>query len=387
MEKDDQKKKRIKSFMEKYDMDLIISRYTENVLYFTNVWPITGWGLAFIFREGKDTVLYLPESEMDFTNRAIIEDIRPYVPTNLEKIKSIIEGMDIKKMKVGLELTKEGLASSHLGYEVAFPNTPTFNLIKKTLPDCEFMDATPIIEEMRACKTDFELKQLQLVNDVNYYGLLAASEFLHVDGFTEMEIATECEKTIMDRIRDYQNIDFIRAYAFVMAGENGINASRPFNISTAKKCKRGEFVMLELNTQINGYWSDLTRTWVCGRSPTDEQKDQADAVISAINDALSVMKPGGSWLEAYERSRQCIVEKGYGEYHTPFLGHGIGVKLHEPIPMMHNKIDKDKVFEQGHYCSVEPGLYFKKIGALRIERDVAVTEKGPVIFDEFPCGL
>ncbi|MHA1794459.1 MAG: M24 family metallopeptidase [Promethearchaeota archaeon] len=387
MIKDPQKKQLIKKFMEKNDLDCIISRYTENVLYFTNVWPITGWGFAFIFRDDRDPFLYLPESEMDFTKRAMIDDIRPYDDTTLGFWKKTLPSLDIKNMKIGLELTKEGLSSSHLGYEVAFPNQPTFDVIKSSLPDCEFVDATGAINEMRECKTDFELKQLKLVNEINYFGLQAASELVHVDGISEMAIATECEKTIMDNIVNYPDVDFIRAYAFVMAGPNGIKAGRPYNISSRYRCKKGEYVMLELNTQVNGYWSDLTRTWVCGRRPTKDQEDQASAVNEAIDASLEVLKAKGSWRSAYERSREVIVERGYGDLHSPFLGHGIGVKLHEPAPMMHDKIDPSLTFKNGHYCSLEPGLYIEKVGALRFERNVAVTKDGYEIFDDFPCAL
>ncbi len=372
--------------MDMHDLDVIISKYTENVLYFTNVWPITGWGISFTFRDGT-SILYLPDSEMDFTSRATTGDIRPYGDTSLDGVKAIILQMDLDGKKIGLELSKEGIASSHLGYEVAFPNMPTFDLIKKTCNGSTFTDATRIIDEMRACKTNLDLKQLRLVNDLNYYGLEVASELLHVEGFTEMQVATECEKTIMERVRDVDKVDFIRSYAFVMAGPNGIKASRPYNISTAYRCKKGEYVMLELNTQVNGFWSDLTRTWVCGRRPTQEQREHETAVNGAIEAAFNVMKPGNSWLGAYQASRKHIESCKLGQYHTPFLGHGIGVKLHEQAPMMHDKVDPSKKFEVGHYCSVEPGLYFKNTGALRFERDVAITTQGVEIFDEFPCSL
>ncbi|NMC08287.1 MAG: aminopeptidase P family protein [Candidatus Lokiarchaeota archaeon] len=387
MAQDAEKVKRIKDIMVKLDLDVIISRYTENVLFFTNVWPITGWGMVVVFKD-KDPILFLPESEMDFTSRAIIKNIEPYGDTSIAGIDVLLKNLDIKRgARIGLEITKEGLASSHLGYEVAFPNKPSFDAISKIFPDCQIIDATPAIDEMREVKSPNDLKQLALVNEMNYFGLEAAAELLHTDGLTEIEIATECEKAIMDAMKEYRGIDFIRAYAFVMAGPNGIKASRPYNISTAYKCKRGEYVMLELNTQVNGWWSDLTRTWVCGRNPTDAQKQQEEAVNAAIDAAFKVMRPGMSWRGAYEASRRAIVDRKQGEHHTPFLGHGIGVKLHEKVPMMHGSIDAKFTFQAGNYCSVEPGLYMKDMGALRFERNVAILDGKVEATDEFPCTL
>ncbi|HME52692.1 MAG TPA: Xaa-Pro peptidase family protein [Candidatus Lokiarchaeia archaeon] len=387
MQVDDQKRQRAKAIMEQQDIDVIISRFTENVLYFTNVWPVTGWGIAIMSRDGDDPILFLPGSEMDFTSRATTNDIRPYENTSLEAIEEMIRELGISGKKVGLELAKEGLASSHLGYEVAFPSKPTFDAMARALPDCTIVDATPAIDEMRECKTDNELAQLKLVNDLTYYGLDAAAELLHADDFTEMQIATECEKAIMDSITDYEGIDFVRAFAFVMAGPNGIKASLPYNISTAYRCKKGEYVMLELNTQVNGFWSDLTRTWVCGRNPTKEQEDQERAVNGAIEAAVKTMRPNNTWRGAYDASRAAIVESGFGAFHTPFLGHGIGVKLHEKVPMMTGSTDESFTFQHGHCCSVEPGLYFEGKGALRFERNVAILDLGTEFMDEFPCSL
>lgn len=373
--------------MEHYDIDVIICRFTENVLYFTNVWPVTGWGISIVSRDGDDPILFLPGSEMDFISRASTSDIRSYENTSLEAVEEMIRDLGIEGKKVGLELSKESLASSNLGYEVAFPSKPTFDAVAQALNNCTIMDATPAIDEMRECKTDNEIVQLRQVNDLTYYGLEAAAELLTADEFAEIQIATECEKAIMDSITDNEGIDFIRAYAYVMAGPNGIKASWPYNISTAYRCKKGEYVMLELNTQVNGFWSDLTRTWVCGRNPTKEQQDQEQAVNGAIDAAIKVMRPGNSWRQAYDVSREAIMESGLSAFHAPFLGHGIGVKLHEKVPMMTGSTDESFTFQNGHCCSIEPGLYFEGIGALRFERNVAILDSGTEFMDEFPCAL
>jgi Xaa-Pro aminopeptidase len=388
MGQDYQKQARIQEIMAAQDLDVIIARYTENVLYFTNVWPITGWGVAAVFK-GKDTTVFIPDSEMDFTGRAIVGDIRPCSDMSLAGIARCLEQLEIPAgARIGVELTKEDLASSHLGYEVAFPNKPTFDMIASTFDSCTVVDATPAIDDMRQAKTDFEIAQLKMVNTLTTRGLAAAGEMLQDgEGLTEMEIATTCEKAINDSIVDYPNVDFVRAFAFVMAGPNGIKAPRPFNISSGYRCKNGELVMLELNTQVNGYWSDLTRTWVCGRQPTDEQVAMQDAVNAGIQAALDAMLPGATWLGAFRAMRESIAATPFAKYNTPFLGHGIGCKLHETLPIMHDAVNPADKFISGHCCSVEPGLYLEKMGALRFERNVAIKENGPVILDEYPCAL
>ena len=150
--------------------------------------------------------------------------------------------------------------------------------------------------------------------------------------------------------------------------------------------KKGELCMIELNTQVNGYWSDITRTWAVGRNPSDDQKDMMHTINSAIQNAMDACTPGTLTKEVDKASRDLIMSTKWGKYHTPFLGHGIGVKLHEPVPML--MPNSSGTVEQGHYFTIEPGLYGKEIkGALRIERDVWLGPDGAIATDEFPCEL
>jgi Xaa-Pro aminopeptidase len=255
------------------------------------------------------------------------------------------------------------------------------------MPKWSLTDAVPLLSEIRSVKTEFDFQNLKLVNEMNAYGLAAAAEAVR-DEKTEMEIATICEKTIMDKIVDYSGrVDFVRALAFVMAGpENGARACWPYNISSAYKMKKGELCMIELNTQVNGYWSDITRTWVVGRNPTGDQKDMMDTINNGIAEAFKVCKPGTPTTEVDKASRDSIMKTKWGKYHTPFLGHGIGVKLHEPIPMLYP--GSPGVLQQGNYFTVEPGIYGKEIlGALRIERDVWLGPNGLEATDLSPCEL
>ncbi|MBD3353452.1 MAG: M24 family metallopeptidase [Candidatus Lokiarchaeota archaeon] len=385
---DKEKFDRVKKGLEKSKLDGLLVRLPENVLYFSNWWPITGWGAAFIPLDG-DPILITPDSETIFAKRRIINDLREYEPNGNDALINELSKLSFaeKKMKIGVEKTVEAIACTHLGYELSIPNNPFFDKLSKELKNWELVDATNLLTELRAVKTEFEFKQLKLVNELNYYGLEAIADALHQEK-TEMEIATLCESTINNKIVDYKdNVDFVRAFAFVMGGpENGARACWPYNISSAYKMKKGELCMIELNTQVNGYWSDITRTWVVGRNPTTEQRDMMDTINGGIEEAMKASKPGTATHEVDKASREFIIATKWGKYHTPFLGHGIGVKLHEPIPMLYP--NSPGTVELGHYYTIEPGLYGKEIkGALRIERDVWLSDSGVIATDEFPCEL
>lgn len=385
---DKEKYERIEKKLESSSLDGLLVRLPENVLYFSNWWPITGWGAALILKD-EDPVLITPQTEALFAERRIIDNMIQYEAGGSESLIDEIMTLDAsgKKLKIGVEKSVESVGCTHLGYELAIPNDPFFELLGKKLSRWELVDAIPTIQEIRAYKTEMDFENLKLVNEINSYGLEDAAEALEEEK-TEMEIATICESTINNKISDYEDrIDFVRAFSFVMGGpNNGARACWPYNISSAYKMKKGELCMMELNTQVNGYWSDITRTWVVGRNPTEEQEDMMDTINTAIQKAMNAAKPGTSTHDVDKASRDYIMSTKWAKYHTPFLGHGIGVKLHEPIPMLYP--NSPGTVELGNYFTIEPGLYGEEIlGALRIERDVWLSKDGLIATDEYPCIL
>ena len=379
---------RAKEAMKKAGLDAILVKLPENVLYFSNWWPITGWGAALVLAEG-DPILITPDTESLFAKRRIINDMRGYEPSGNLGLIEQLKKLDAsgKKLKIGIEKTVESVACTHLGYEFAIPNDVFFEQLSGNISNWELKDATQLIYNLRSVKTQLDFENLKFVNEINYFGLEAAAEALQEEK-TEMQIANICESAINNKINDMGNkIDFIRSYAFVMGGpENGVRACWPYNISSGYKMKKGELCMMELNTQVNGYWSDITRTWVVGRNPTNEQIDMMDTINAGIDAAMKASKPGTPTTDIDKASRDVIMATKWGKYHTPFLGHGIGVKLHEPIPLLLPGSPGN--VELGHYYSIEPGLYGKEIlGALRIERDVWIGPDGCVATDLFPCEL
>ena len=385
---DTEKFNRARKRLEEENLDAIFVKLPENVLFFSNYWPITGWGAALILKD-EEPILITPESEEKFTSRRTISNMQTYGDYNTSGLIKKLKTLDVagKKLKVGVEKSFESVSSSHLGYELAIPNNPFFAQLEKKIPSWTLTDAVPIITELRAVKSKLDFENLKLVNEVNNFGLAAGAEAVKEEK-TEMEIATIIESTIHNKISDMSDkIDFIRSYAFVMAGpENGSQAGQPYNISSAYKMKKGELCMVELNTQVNGYWSDITRTWAVGRNPTDDQKDMMDTINAGIAAAMKASVPGTTTHDIDAASREVIMATQWGKYHTPFLGHGIGVKLHEPIPMLYP--NSPGTVELGNYYTIEPGLYGKEIkGALRIERDVWLSKDGPIATDTFPCEL
>ena len=173
----------------------------------------------------------------------------------------------------------------------------------------------------------------------------------------------------------------VRAFAQVTTGarETAI-ANRPNIISTARRMGDGDFAVLELGLVADGYWADRTRVRVAG-TPCDEQLRIYETVRCAQEAAVASLRPGVRAKDADGAAREVIEEAGYGPLFPHITGHGLGFGYHEPLPILGPQ--SEQVLEEGMLTSVEPGIYSKQYGGVRIEDDVVITSDGPLVLGPF----
>ncbi|MDC1205303.1 Xaa-Pro peptidase family protein [Candidatus Pacebacteria bacterium] len=133
----------------------------------------------------------------------------------------------------------------------------------------------------------------------------------------------------------------------------------------------------------NHYFADMTRTYVKGE-PSEEMQKMYTAVSKAQKASLFALAPGKSCKEVYEVSAKIIKEHGYdvgriGYIHS--LGHGLGVDIHEAPNL---SLRSKAVLEVGNVVTIEPGLYYKNVGGVRIEDTVVITEDGYQNLTNYP---
>jgi Xaa-Pro aminopeptidase len=131
------------------------------------------------------------------------------------------------------------------------------------------------------------------------------------------------------------------------------------------------------------YWGDMTRTVVRG-TPSPEVQRMWDAVQEAQQLGVEMVKPGANGREIHYAICDVFKKHGYGSLPQPYrdiqsdarfihgTGHGLGLEIHE-FPRVG---DVDVILELGDVVTVEPGLYDPKLGGIRIEDLVVVTEDG-----------
>lgn len=134
----------------------------------------------------------------------------------------------------------------------------------------------------------------------------------------------------------------------------------------------GEPLLIDFGTTVQGYASDITRTFSVG-APSRRLKE-VYAVVQAANAAgRTAAKPGVAAEEVDRVTRQVIEDAGFGPYFTHRTGHGLGLDTHEAPNIVSGNT---QVLEPGMVFTIEPGIYLPGEVGVRIEDDMVITPDG-----------
>jgi Xaa-Pro dipeptidase len=172
-------------------------------------------------------------------------------------------------------------------------------------------------------------------------------------------------------------------------GEASLNIDEftalPHGSRQQQTLREGSILMLDDGCLVEGYTSDITRTFVLGKA-TDKMKRVFDLVHRAQAAALETARPGVPTADVDAAARKIIVDGGYGpgfKYFSHRLGHGMGMDGHEwPYFVKNNMFgyDLSPRLQTGNVLSDEPGIYIKGEFGIRLEDDLLVTESGAELF-------
>ena len=167
-----------------------------------------------------------------------------------------------------------------------------------------------------------------------------------------------------------------------MSGKRSGIAFGAFARSTAKKIESGDLVLTHCNSQVDGYWTDITRTYSTGEF-TAKKQDMYGALFAARDAALAALAPGVGASDVDAAARSVLEERGFGKQFKHPTGHGVGFGAINPhaLPRLHPK-SPDRI-EAGMVFNVEPGIYFEDFGGMRQCEMVAMTHTGAEVLTGF----
>lgn len=158
-----------------------------------------------------------------------------------------------KKLELGYEGDFESVAPPWNTAEPAIPAETTRNLLHDVFGVEKLIDATNILNSLRAYKTSYEIDKLRTVNEIAAFGLKTFFE-KGEPGISGYELAAEIEYAVMKQGTGYNGAKCVRGFAQVSTGpEETAIGYRPMVISTSRKLESGDLAMLELAVVANGF--------------------------------------------------------------------------------------------------------------------------------------
>lgn len=362
-------------------LQALICRQPENLVMLAGYWPVIGRS-ALVVPAGGEPILMAPEMEREALARTFITDVRTFPVWKLEDpppdeslgrlLRQAAAALRLGGMRVGVEQSPdEDLSPTQKVTEPWFPAQPAAGQLAAL--GAELVDASPLLREQRARKTSAELARIRVASEIAGFGIRAF--YAAVDeGRTEAEVAAEVERVILAQGTGYKGTVHARGEALVFSGTDRLfRVAWGFAPTTARRMERGDLVMLELSTVADGYYSDLTRMATIG-SPTSEQRELLDAVAAAQRAAIGAIRPDVTGDAVDRAARDALRARGLADYFIHITGHGLGFRYHEGVPLLYP--GAEGMLAEGMVTSIEPGIYGREFGGVRLEENVAVTGRG-----------
>ena len=243
--------------------------------------------------------------------------------------------------------------------------------IREAAPALKFVSATPVTAGCRMFKSPAEISLMQLANDITIEAYKATKESMR-EGMTQGEFASNC------------------AAAFRALGSSGgifVSFGKytafPHGSSTPQRLQEGDVVLMDGGCSVEGYQSDITRTFVFGK-PTDRQRKIWDLEKKSQDAGFAAAKVGAPCEAVDAAARKVITDAGFGpDYRVPGLphrtGHGIGLDGHEWT----NFVRGNKTPIQPGMCfSDEPTIVIYGEFGIRLEDCLYITPDGPKFFSQ-----
>lgn len=282
--------------------------------------------------------------------------------------------LEVKHLKVKLyrrgltALLKKLLPSlgmKRLGFESDYMLHSTHEAMQKAFkkPGVNLVPVVGMIEKMRLIKDEDEINLIResvALNEVVFQEIFPTITTKN----TEIDIALAIESAMRKKGAEGASFDSIVA--------SGDNSALPHAVPSSSFIEKNRPLTIDMGLILNGYCSDMTRTFVPGKA--DKKYKKIHRIVREAQLAgISEVRAGARGIDVDKAARDVIADAGYGKYFGHSLGHGVGLAVHEAPRLAPRARQKLKA---GMIVTVEPGIYIPGWGGIRLENMVVVREDG-----------
>jgi Xaa-Pro dipeptidase len=273
---------------------------------------------------------------------------------------------------VAAGLKDRGIATGTLGIEETMKFVWSDG-IAEAAPHMKIVSATPVIAGCRMIKDAHEIALMRLASHATLKVYEAVYHALE-PGMTQNTVSGLISQA-------YRRVGF-QGGASVQVGEY---TALPHGSIQPQVIKEGTIIMVDDGCTVEGYQSDITRTFVLGKA-TDKMNQVFAIVRRAQDAAVKTARPGVPLESIDAAARKVITDAGYGpgfKYFSHRLGHGMGMDGHEWPYLVKNNMfgwERELKAQPNMVFSDEPGIYIQGEFGVRLEDDMHITENGAELF-------
>lgn len=333
----------LRNKMSSLNLQGIIISNPINIKYLTNI-------------DAEGTLIITPKENMYITDGRYIEHVHSILTLFDEII--VYDVNDLSKD----DYENIFMFCENVGFEEHYISYATYKDYIRKYKINNFVETEYIIEKQRMIKDEEELSNIIKacnITDECYKYILSYIK----PGMTEKQIAKEIEEYYCERT------DGLSFETIVASGEN---TSKPHAIPTERKIQERDIITIDMGCKVNGYCSDMTRTFFVGE-PTEEMKKVYDVVLNNQKFALEQYKDGASTRQITKMVENDFKLNGYDLIHS--LGHGVGLEIHESPYISYRN---DTSLKENMVVTDEPGIYIPGKFGVRIEDTIQITKFGCV---------
>lgn len=239
-------------------------------------------------------------------------------------------------------------------------------------PELDLVAIDGAVESLRRVKDDAEIARIAAAADIASLALSEVGPML-VPGVTERDLRDELEYRMRRLGADGPSYETI-----VASGPE--HAALPHARPTHRPFVEGDLVVIDVGALLDGYHSDMTRTYVVGDA-SPAQLEWFGLVKASQAAGLAAVRPGASLIDIDAACRSVFNDAGVGDLFVHGTGHGVGLDIHED-PFI-GRAGRGEL-GVGDVVTVEPGLYRVGFGGIRIEDLVEVVDVGHRNFTALP---
>ncbi len=378
----------IQELLRDNELDLLICALPANVLMLSGYWPVVGTGVVAASADGCIRLL-VPSDEENLTGSSWADDIQTFQAGSLACLETPADAIrnPLKRLgtgsptKIGFELGETSEPESYAALNLY--GAEMESLLGDCYPCATLFPADDILSQLKARKTAIEIDRIRKSCRIAEKAFTKGAASISA-GITEIDAANAFRLPLSQGPVEYPEVKRSDGFAWCMSGANSALASGAYAISSAKRLERGDFTLIHCNSYVDGYWTDITRTFSVG-NPDERQSEIIDAIFEARQAALDAIRPGVRAAAIDHAAREVLNSRRFGDAYKHSTGHGVGFGAISAgaLPRLHPK--SPDILEPGMVFNVEPAAYFESYGGMRHCDIVAVTDTGYELLTPFQC--